>query len=276
MAIPAKVSERLASGLKKFQPILVSAKSRDVNESDTSLIVTDMLAEIFGYDKYHEITRELCVRGTYCDLATKVDGKIQMIVEVKPIGIELKDQHTKQAVDYAANQGIEWVAVTNALIWRVYRVVFAQPIDQELVLEIDVLTLNHRRDEDVASLYLVTRDAIVKSALDAYHDHRQATSKFFLAAAVLSDPVIDVIRRELRRVSTDLRISTEELRAAISGEVLKREVIEGDKADQARKKLSRASGRMLRARRDRADDDNTEADRELSAATPTVTMPATK
>src|SRR3977135_2908772 len=109
MPIPNSVSERLAAGLKRFQPILTSAKSRDVNESDTSLIVTDMLAEIFGYDKYSEVTRELCIRGTYCDLATRIDGKFQMIIEVKAIGLELKEAHVKQAVDYGANQGIEWV-----------------------------------------------------------------------------------------------------------------------------------------------------------------------
>jgi predicted type IV restriction endonuclease len=113
MAIPARVAERLAAGVKRFQPILSSAKARDVNESDTSMIVTDVLAEIFGYDKYSEVTRELCIRGTFCDLATRIDGKFQMLIEVKAIGLELKEGHVKQAVDYAANQGIEWVALTN-------------------------------------------------------------------------------------------------------------------------------------------------------------------
>src|SRR5438105_8169960 len=98
MPVPGKVAERLSSGLKRLQPVLESAKSRDVNESDTSMIVTDVVADILGYDKYHEITRELCIRGTFCDLATKIDGKIRMIIEVKAIGTELKDQHTKQAV----------------------------------------------------------------------------------------------------------------------------------------------------------------------------------
>src|SRR5215213_5425141 len=118
MTIPTKVAERLSSGLKRFQPILAAAKSRDVNESDTSMIVTDMMAELFGYDKYNEITRELCIRGTFCDLATKIDGKFQMLIEVKAIGLDLKDSHAKQAVDYAANSGVEWVAVTNGVNWR--------------------------------------------------------------------------------------------------------------------------------------------------------------
>src|SRR5699024_5319948 len=122
MAIPNRVAERLSTGLRKYQPILASARSRDVNESDTSMIVTDLLADLFGYDKYSEVTRELCIRGTFCDLATRIDGKFQLLIEVKAIGLELKDAHIKQAVDYAANQGIEWVALTNGNIWKVFRV----------------------------------------------------------------------------------------------------------------------------------------------------------
>lgn len=251
MAIPGRVAERLIAGLKRFQPVLESARARDVNESDTSMIVTDVMADVFGYDKYGEITRELCIRGTFCDLATKIDGQIQMIVEVKAVGLELKDAHTKQAVDYAANKGIEWVVVTNAIAWRVYRVTFGKPIGQELVLELDLSSLNHRNGAHLEQLYLLTRESIVKSGLLAYHDHRQATSKFFLAAVILSDSVMDVVRRELRRVGgADVKIDVEELRASLTAEVLKRDVIEGDKFEIARKKVARAAGKMLRTRKE--------------------------
>ena len=45
MAIPNKVADRLSTGLKRFQPIISAAKARDANESDTPMIVTDMMAE---------------------------------------------------------------------------------------------------------------------------------------------------------------------------------------------------------------------------------------
>src|SRR4030065_1330467 len=102
IAIPKKITDRLSVGLKRFQPIISAAKARDAYESDTSMIITDMMAELFGYDKYSELTRELAIRGTYCDLATKIDGKYQMIIEVKAIGIDLKESHIKQAIDYAS------------------------------------------------------------------------------------------------------------------------------------------------------------------------------
>ena len=250
MNIPARAADRLATGLKRFAPILAAAKSRDVNESDTSMIVTDMLAEIYGYDKYSEVTRELAIRGTYCDLATRIDGKFQMLIEVKAIGLELKDQHAKQAVDYAANQGIEWVALTNGNCWKVFRVIFAKPIDAELVLDIDLLELSPKSANDLESLYLLTRESMLKSGLYAYHDHLQATNKFYLAAVVLSDAVLETIRRELRRLS-DAKIEPAELRDALMQEVIKREVTEGEKADAARKKVAKAAGKMLRVRKEK-------------------------
>ena len=252
MAVPARVSDRLAQGIKRFQPILASAKTRDVNESDTSMIVSDLLAEVFGYDKYHEVTREFCVRGTYCDLATLVDGKVQLIVEVKAIGLDLKDAHIKQAVDYAANQGIEWVALTNGNLWRVFRVIFSKPIDAELVLDIDLLALNPRSPSDLDSLYLLTRESILKSGLHAHYDQLQATNRFYLAAVLLTDPVLEAARREMRRLS-DAKVNVDELREALTREVIKREVLEGDKAEQARRKVARAAGKVLRVRREKDD-----------------------
>jgi predicted type IV restriction endonuclease len=126
-ALPKRVVERLTAGIKRFQPILSASKARDDGEGDTVMIVTDMLGEVFGYDKYSEVTAEYAIRSTYCDLATKLDGTVQALIEVKAVGLELKDQHVKQAVDYAANQGVDWVVLTNGLHWRVYNVIFGKP-----------------------------------------------------------------------------------------------------------------------------------------------------
>jgi hypothetical protein len=93
---------------------------------------------------------------------------------------------------------------------------------------------------------------MLKSGLYAYHDHLQATNKFYLAAVVLSDTVLETVRRELRRVS-DAKVELDELRDALRQEVIKREVIEGDKADGARKKVVKAAGKMLRIRKEKDD-----------------------
>jgi hypothetical protein len=89
--IPQKVENRLISGIKRFQPIVAASKSRDDGEADTVMIITDILADVFGYDKYSEITAEFAIRGTYCDLAIKIDNSVRVLLEAKAIGIELKD-----------------------------------------------------------------------------------------------------------------------------------------------------------------------------------------
>jgi hypothetical protein len=245
--VPKKVAERLVAGLKRFQPILAAAKARDVGESDTVTIIKDMLADVFGYDKYSEVTSEYAIRGTFCDLAIKLDAALQTLIEVKAIGLDLKDAHIKQAVDYAANQGVDWVLLTNGVCWRVYHIIFAKPIDQELVIDLDFCALNARSDADIESLYLWCKEGWARSVLGEYHTQKQALSRFFIGAMVLTDPVLDVIRRELRRVSPEVRVESEQIRAVLTNEVIKREVMEGDKAEEARRKIARTQSRALRA-----------------------------
>lgn len=252
--VPLRVADRITTGIKRFQPILASAKSRDVGESDTVTIVVDLLAEIFGYDKYAEITSEHAIRGTYCDLAIKIDGVLQMLIEVKAIGLDLKDHYVKQAVDYAANQGVDWVVLTSGLVWRVYKVTFAKPIESELVIEIDFAALSPKSAKDVESLYLFAKEGWLKSVLGDYHSQKQALSRFFVGALLLTDPILEVIRRELRRASPDARIDIEDIKSALISEVIKREVVEGEKADEARKKIARVASKALRAKASNKDE----------------------
>jgi len=254
MPIPKKVAERLAVGLKRFKPVLEAAKDRDVNESDTSMIVTDMLAEIFGFDKYSEVTREYTIRGTYCDLATKIEGQLQTLIEVKAVGIGLRENHVKQAVDYAANQGVEWVVLTNGQHWKVFSVSFSKPISADLVLDLDILDMSPGDEDSIEDLFLLSKEGIQRSGLDAYNDQLKVRNKFNLAALILSDPILHTIRRELKRISPDVRISVEEIKAALSHEVIKRDAIEGEKATEAQRLVSRAASKALRQRKAKGED----------------------
>ncbi|MFA5353898.1 MAG: type I restriction enzyme HsdR N-terminal domain-containing protein [Thermodesulfovibrionales bacterium] len=244
--IPSKVKDRLTTGVKKFLPVLSSAKSRDVNESNTVMIITDILSEVFGFDKFLELTSEYAIRGTFADLAIKLDGKLQMLVEVKAIGLELKESFIRQAVDYAANQGVEWVVLTNGVLWQVYKVSFGKPIGQDLVIEIDFLNLKPKNSDDLEKLYLLTKEGIGKSMLCDYNTKREALSRFFISAMILSDSVLDVIRRELRRVSPDVKIDKNQIKDVLVQEILKRDVVEGEKAEEAKRKIAKASKHALK------------------------------
>jgi hypothetical protein len=260
--ISPKIEARIKEALKRFQPVIEQAKLRDIGEADTSTLVKDILAEFFGYDKYSEITAEFQIKGTYCDLAIKLNGKLVLLVEVKAVNIELKEAHTKQAVDYAANQGVEWVILTNAQSWLLYKVSFGQPISQDLLMSLNFPSLSTKNDSDLDSLFLLTREAQGKSLLNDFHEQRQALSRYCVGAVVLSEPVVSVIRRELKRLSPDVKIDLEEIARVLTEEVIKRDIFEGDRATEAKRKISRAAGKQLRTKADK--DDATPADSVLA------------
>lgn len=245
--IPKKIEDRVKQALKKYQSVLKVAQSRDVGEADTVTIIKDMLSDVFGYDKYSEITSEYAIRGTYCDLAIKLDGKLSSLIEVKAIGIDLKEQHVKQATDYAANSGIDWVVLTNGVVWQVYHLVFSKPIEKELVLQFDLTTLNVRSDKDVESLYLLCKEGWQRSALGDYHTQKQALSRFFMGAMLQTDGILNLIRKELKKVSPDVKITNDEIKDVLVNEVIKREVLEGEKASNATKKIARVSAKSSKA-----------------------------
>jgi len=248
MPTPQRVLDRLSAGLKRFQPVLETAKQRDVNEADTVVIIRDMLADLWGYDRYAEVTGEHAIRGTYCDLAIQIGEKPVLLVEVKAVGIDLKDQHVRQVRDYAANKGIDWVALTNGWHWHVYRVSFTKPVETHLVVEFEIPDMSPRSAEDLESLYFLSREGMHRSALEEYDARRQASDKFLLTAVILSDPVLQVIRRELRRVNSGILIEAGDIRAELCTGVLKREVVEGEKATEAAARVAEAGAVALRTR----------------------------
>jgi hypothetical protein len=246
MSISKKVTTRIISELKRYQPILTDAKRRDISESDTVVIVNDMLSDVLGYNKYQEITAEFAIRGTYVDLAVRVGNDIRFLVEVKAIGCELKDNHVKQAIDYGANQGVEWAVLTNGVQWRIYQILFKQPIDKTLVFEADLSTLNLRDEDAIECIGTLSREGFTQSSMDALAQQKLATNKFTVAAILLSEPVVSMARRELRRVYPSVRIDVDVLRTVIESEALKREVVDGDDAKAAQEGIKRAARAVKR------------------------------
>lgn len=240
MAVPKKAVDRIANNLRKFQAILQGAKARDIAESDTVVIIADMLSDILGYDKYAEVTTEFAIRGTYVDLAVKVGSDIRFLIEAKAVGVDLKDNHVKQAVDYAANQGIEWVILTNGWIWRVYKLHFRQPVDKSLVFDLDLLQLTPRSSTLLDCFGNLSKEGFTPNSMAAIFQQQQATSKFSLAAILQTPALLGALRKELRRLFPGLKVDEEALHSVLIADVLKREVVDSDEAKQAQSALKKA------------------------------------
>ncbi len=238
-SIPKAVSDRLKQQVPKYKRVLKNAAHRDVNESDTVTIVTDILADVCGFDKYEEITSEQAIRGTYCDLALQVDGSVEYLIEVKAIGLDLKENHVRQAVNYGANMGIPWVVLTNGREWEIHCIRFEKPISAEHVCSIDFMEIKPPKLADQEMLFLLCKEGLKRAAIKEYHEHVQVVNRYVLGALVGSDPVLTVLRRELRKLSPGLKVDKEEV-ASLLPDVLKRDVIEHECAKKARAKVHRA------------------------------------
>jgi hypothetical protein len=244
--IPKKTQDRLVAGLKRYQPIVGKLRERDISEADTVTVIKDMLTDIFGYDKYTELTSEQQIRGTFCDLAIKVEGKIYYLAEVKSAGTNLNDNHLRQAINYGAHQGIEWIILSNAIEWKIYRIKFGQPIDYEEVFSFDVTKLSSRSSDDLSKLFMLCRESISSDSLADYHRHAQIVNRYIIAELLQSDAMLAALRRELRKLFDGVRATEEDLLLILTSDVMKRDTIDGDPPKAAKSVVKKAVGALAR------------------------------
>lgn len=245
--LPKRFCDRIQSKLKHYQKLIAAQQTRDVSEADTVTLVKDVLCEVFGYDKYAELTSEKQIRGTFCDLAVQINDADRFLIEVKSAGTKLSTGHLRQAVNYGAHHGIEWIILTNAVEWKIYRIKFAQPIDFEEVAQFCLTTVNPRSEDDLAKLFLLAREGQASDAISSFHAQRQIVNAYTIAQLVMSDGVVSLVRREMRRLFPDLKVDAEAIAELLVSGVLKREVVEGERVQDAKQKLKKASQKLARA-----------------------------
>ncbi len=251
ITINTKIKERMTKGLRKFQPVLRKALAADLNESDTVTIITDMLCELFGYDKYENITSEFAIKKTYCDIAVKLQDRLLFLIECKAIGLDLKDDYIRQATNYAANSGIQWVVLTNGISWKVFHLSFGTAVEKELVYEFNVTELSAKKQGDLELLYYLSIEAFSKTSkatLDSFRAEKQILNRFIIGRVILSDAGVDSIRKCVRRLYPELKVSNEQLVEIIGSECFRREIIEGDYADDARKAVAKQERKISKAK----------------------------
>ena len=61
-----------------------------------------------------------------------------------------------------------------------------------------------------------------------------------MSALVLSEPILKAIRREMRKMAPKMRIDAVEIKALLTTEILKRDIVEGQDIKDAKRKVKRA------------------------------------
>jgi predicted type IV restriction endonuclease len=200
MPIPVweqKSRDAVKAFLKKNIKMISALEARDAVEADTRTFVTEMLVEGLGFDKYDELTAEYLVRGEFADIGIRIDKKIEAFVEIKRVTTPLKDLHLRQVKTYAANEGVEWVVLTNGRVWQVYHISTTTPIEHTLLLEVDIVE-SGATAKSVDALWQISREALKRQVLVSAWKTESALTPANLAAAILAAPVIAAVRKELR------------------------------------------------------------------------------
>ncbi len=219
----ADVRERVKTAIKKFQKPLADLVARDANEGDTRLLVTDVLCEVLGYDKYEDLTTEYQVKGEFADYGVRIDKQLVAFIEVKRATQKLSARHLRQAEMYAVNEGVEWLILTNAVTWQVYHLTGGLPVVVDLALEVNLLG-DETLAQKAGQLFYISREALKRRLIDELWKAKRATAPQSLASVLLSDVVTDSIRKELRR-STGQNVDTGEISRLLRETVLRPECI---------------------------------------------------
>lgn len=196
----SEARERLRAGLRRFSRPLADLASRDANEGDTRLLVTDFLCEALGYDKYSELTTEYQVKGEFADYGIRFEQQTVAFIEVKRVTTKLNARHLRQVEMYAVNEGVEWVLLTNGAHWQVYHLTGGLPVAIDLAIDVDLLS-DESIGQKVNQLFYLTRESFKRRQIDELWKAKRATSPTSLARIVCSESVVDAVRKELRRQS---------------------------------------------------------------------------
>lgn len=215
--------ERLRTTIRRYAKPLSELVARDANEGDTRLLVTDFLCDGLGFDKYNDLTTEYQVKGEFADYGIRVDKELVGFIEVKRATTRLGVKHLRQVEMYAVNEGVEWMILTNGQVWSVFHLEPGMPVQIDLALEVDLLGPEPPAAK-VNNLFYLTRESLKRHQIDELWKMRRATSPRSLASNLLTDTVLDALRRQLKK-TTGHSTSVTELRKLLTTGVVRAELL---------------------------------------------------
>jgi hypothetical protein len=215
----ADARDRVRAAVRRFARPLADLISRDANEGDTRLLVTDFLCDGLGYDKYEDLTTEYQVKGEFADYGVRIAKQLVAFIEVKRCTTKLGARHLRQVEMYAVNEGVEWMILTNGQAWQAWHLTPGLPVGLDIALEVDLLG-EGGPTQKADLLFHLSKEAFKRHTIDELWRVKAATSARSIATAITSDAIIEQIRKELRR-QTGHNIDPAELSDLIKSSVIR-------------------------------------------------------
>jgi len=189
-------------------------KYTDLDESGTRLMINTFLTDVLGYTAIEEVKTEYMIRGTYADYVVQTKGVRHFLVEVKALSIALSEHHLRQAVNYGANEGIEWALLTNGQQFDLYKILFNKPIESKRVFSIDLNDAQQLKD-GVDLLQYLHKDSINDKGLESLWKKHTALDPCNVAGLLYDPKIVKFLRLKLSN-KFNSKFSDEEVSDAIT------------------------------------------------------------
>lgn len=196
---PAGAVKQVQKGLKKFISVLESAKKKDINESDTSNIVNDILGDVLGFDKFFDVTTEYKIRGQYADYGIRIKDKIHAFIEVKAINIALNQNHLFQVASYAVHEGVDWAILTNGNVWQLYRIEDSKPMTSSLVASIDLFDSSMRYPAKCEAFAVFHKRSLLGGHVEKLWKEKSCVNPEALKKVIRSKEGVAFLRKALKK-----------------------------------------------------------------------------
>ena len=189
---------KFTQSIKDYKKRFLDKPLGDLDESGTRLLINHFLTEMLGYETLSEVKTEYMIKGTYADYVIQIGGKRHFLVEVKALSLNLSSNHLRQSINYGANEGIDFVLLTNGIVFELYKVLFEKPISHELIFSLNLSELTNLKIIADQLQYL-HKDEVLKKGLDILWDRHSAISPKNLSKLLFSDEVVKFLKKELKK-----------------------------------------------------------------------------
>lgn len=213
MLSPSKKVKLLLS-LKSYNKKYLSSKLTELDESGTRLMINEFLTSVLGYLPIDEVRTEYMIKGTYADYVIQIKGVRHFLVEVKALSFDLSEKHLRQAVNYGANEGIDWALLTNGKIFEFYRILFTKPIESRRIFTIDLSDPSQYKSV-VEVLQFLHKDSVTGKGLDLLWNKNCALDPNYVSGLLYSPKVTSFIKSTLK-AKFKTKFTDEEVSSSIS------------------------------------------------------------
>ena len=228
---------KLLSAMKAYSKKFLSSKCMELDESGTRLMVNSFLIDVLGYEPIEEIKTEYMIRGTYADYVVQIKGIQHFLVEVKALSLQLSSNHLRQATNYGANEGIEYVLLTNGKNFDFYKVIFNKPIEIRKIFSVDLSNKDSFKDS-IESLEFLHRDSVTNKGLELLWKKTMALDPEYIAGLLYDATVTNFIKRSLKK-KFKAKFADEEIHNSISRIIFEAIPIEKVKVIKTRKEVKK-------------------------------------